>query len=92
MSAQRLKKTDGETPYLRLQKLYVKDLSFENPHAPDIFQETGKPEMEVHLGLKNKKLEGDYWEVSLTITATMKAGENDKTIFLAEIEHCGVLW
>ena len=81
---------ESETPLFRLQKLYVKDLSFENPNAPEVFLATQEPKMEVNLGLKNKKLENDHWEVSLAITATMKEGEGDKTIFLAEIEHCGV--
>lgn len=90
MPEQHKKQAKNEAPYFRLQKLYVKDLSFENPNAPEIFLGTQEPEMEVNLRLANKKLENDHWEVSLTITATMKTGEGDKTIFIAEIEHCGV--
>ncbi len=90
MSAQHQKQAKSETPFLQLQKLYIKDLSFENPNAPEIFRETQEPKMEVNLGLKNKKLDNDHWEVSLAVTATMKNGESNKTIFIAEIEHCGV--
>lgn len=90
MSEQRKKQAKNNAAYFRLQKLYVKDLSFENPNAPEIFLETQEPNMEVNLRLKNKKLENDLWEVSLLITATMKNSESDKTIFIAEIEHCGV--
>ncbi len=90
MSEQRQNQMKSEAPYFQLQKLYIKDLSFENPNAPEIFLETREPKIEVNLGLKNKKLENDRWEVSLAITATMKNGEGDKIIFIVEIEHCGV--
>lgn len=79
-----------EAPIFRLQKLYVKDLSFENPNAPEIFLEKQEPKVEVNLGLKNKKLENDHWEVTLSITATVTNGNGGKTLFIAEVEHCGV--
>ncbi|OGR03184.1 MAG: protein-export chaperone SecB [Deltaproteobacteria bacterium RIFOXYD12_FULL_50_9] len=78
-------------PVLRLQKMYVKDLSFENPNAPDVF--LGKqlePKVEVQLGIKNRKLDDTHWEVVLNVTAKIMAGESDKTLFLIEIEHAGV--
>jgi len=79
-----------ERPVFRLQKMFVKDLSFENPNAPGIFLESGQnPKVEINLQVKNQKLDDDNWEVSLLINATFK-GQEDKTIFLIEIEHAGI--
>jgi preprotein translocase subunit SecB len=70
--------------------MFVKDLSFENPNAPGIFLESNQnPKVDINLQVKNNKLDGDNWEVSLAITASFKGGE-DKTIFIIEIEHAGV--
>ena len=77
-------------PVFRLQKLYVKDLSFENPNAPAIFfAKESEPKVDLNLGLKNKKLDDDHWEVSLAITAKITDTKNEKTLFIAEIEHAG---
>ncbi len=80
----------AEAPIFRLQKLYIKDLSFENPNAPDIFLKKQEPAVEVNLGLKNKKMENDHWEVTLSITATVSNGKGGEKLFIVEIEHCGV--
>jgi preprotein translocase subunit SecB len=80
----------GEAPVFRLQKLYLKDLSFENPNAPETFLAPQEPKVEVNLGLKNKKLENNHWEVSLSVTATVTNGKDGKTLFIVEIEHAGV--
>nr|MBF0220844.1 protein-export chaperone SecB [Desulfobulbaceae bacterium] len=81
-----------EHPIFRLQKMYIKDLSFENPNAPDVFTaKQGEPKVEVNLGLKNKELPGDdLYEVSIKITANITQGTEGKTLFITEIEHCGV--
>jgi preprotein translocase subunit SecB len=85
-------KQPQDQPTFRLQKMYIKDLSFENPNAPDVFTtKQGEPKVEVNLGLKNKALPGaDLYEVSIKITANVTQGAEAKTLFIAEIEHCGV--
>lgn len=90
MAEEKQEQANSEAPIFRLQKLYVKDLSFENPNAPDVFLEKQEPTVEVNLGLKNKKLENDHWEVTLSITATVSNGKGGKTLFIVEVEHCGV--
>jgi len=80
-----------EAPVFRMQKMYIKDLSFENPNSPDIFLGKQEPKVEVNLGLKNQKMENDHWEVVLSVTATVKnSGEDDKTLFIIELEHASV--
>lgn len=79
-------------PVFRLQKMYIKDLSFENPNAPDVFLgKQPEPKVEVNLGIKNQKLKEDHWEVSLNITATVSGNDDEnKTLFIIELEHAAV--
>jgi preprotein translocase subunit SecB len=74
-------------PVLRLQKLYVKDLSFESPGAPQVFFSSGEPKVKVDLTVENRRLDDDHWEVVLHVTATVASG--DTTFFLVEVEHAG---
>jgi len=85
-------KQPQEQPIFRLQKMYIKDFSFENPNAPDVFtSKQAEPKVEINLGLKNKAVPGDdLYEVSIKITANVTQGAEGKTLFIAEIEHCGV--
>jgi preprotein translocase subunit SecB len=80
---------EGDNPIFRMQKMYIKDFSFENPNAPGVFQTPDQePKVEVNLKLNNKKLDNDHYEVALQITAKIvDKGNNDKTMFIMEIEH-----
>ena len=84
---------ESAPPEFRMQKMYIKDLSFENPNAPEIFilPQKSEPKVEVNLQLHNKKVSDDHWEVSLGITAKIIAkGESEKVMFILEIEHAAV--
>lgn len=79
----------ADQPIFRLQKLFIKDVSFENPNAPEVFViKQGEPKVEVNMVLKNKKMDtDDLYEVSLSITAKITHGEDNKTLFIVEVEH-----
>lgn len=80
-----------QQPVFRLQKMYLKDLSFENPNAPDVFLGKGEPKVDVNLSLKQRKLETpDHYEVILAITANVTNSQTEKTLFVIEVEHAGV--
>ncbi len=78
-----------DSPVFRMQKMYIKDFSFENPNAPAVFQAPNQePKVEVNLKLNNTKLDDDHYEVGLQITAKIvDKNSNDKTMFIMEIEH-----
>lgn len=80
---------EDDSPVFRMQKMYIKDFSFENPNAPGVFQAPNQePGVEVNLKLNNKKLDDNHYEVALQITAKiLDKGNNDKTMFIMEIEH-----
>jgi preprotein translocase subunit SecB len=71
-----------------VEKIYVKDVSFEAPNAPAVFNETGQPQLNMNLNQKVGRLEGDMFEVVLgvTLTCTLK----DRTVYLAEVEQAGI--
>jgi len=71
-----------------LQKIYVKDLSFETPKSPAVFTEEWKPDVNIELDTKGKQIAEDVHEVVLGITVTVKVG--DSTAYLAEIHQAGI--
>ncbi len=79
---------DNNAPVMSLQKIYVKDVSFETPNAPDIFNEQGQPEIKMNLNQKVKKITDEIYEVVLSVTVTCKI--NEKTAYLAEVHQTGI--
>ncbi|QJD31241.1 protein-export chaperone SecB [Methylococcus geothermalis] len=71
-----------------IQKLYIKDVSFETPNSPGIFTLTWEPKVEFNLGSKVQTLQEGLFEVSLTVTITVKL--EDKTAYLVEICQAGI--
>ena len=71
-----------------IQRIYCKDISFETPNSPLIFQEQWQPHADLEIDTVSTDLGGGVWEVTLTITSTVKVGE--KTAFLIEVNQSGV--
>ncbi|MDZ4814116.1 MAG: protein-export chaperone SecB [Pseudomonadota bacterium] len=71
-----------------VQKIYVKDASFEAPSAPHIFQEQGQPQIQLNLNQTVNGLADGVYEVVLAVTVTCKIG--DKNAYLAEVKQAGV--
>lgn len=71
-----------------LQRIYVKDLSFEAPNAPVIFKTEWKPDVNMELNNKSSKVEDGFFEVVLSITLTVKNG--DQTAYLVELHQAGL--
>lgn len=81
--------TEGQPQaQFQLQKLYVKDVSFELPNAPEIFQQEGQIEIKLNLSQKVEDLAEGVHEVALTVTVTATAEE--KTAYLAEVQQAGI--
>ncbi len=68
---------------------YVKDLSVENPKAPDSFQWQSQPEMDVQFNIGAKKVNDEVSEVELKISATAKTTEG--TAYIVELAFCGLV-
>lgn len=79
---------DMAAAQFQIQKLYVKDVSFEVPNAPDVFKEAGQADVKMSLGQRVDALGDGLHEVVLTITVTATIGE--KTAYLAEVAQAGI--
>lgn len=86
------KDSPQEAPTFRMQKMYIKDLSFENPAAPGVFLEKNQePRVEFDMKIKNSRINDTNFEVSLLITAKITNSKSeDKVMFVIEIEHAAI--
>jgi preprotein translocase subunit SecB len=80
--------TEQAAPQFAIQRIYTKDISFETPNSPAIFQKDWKPEIQLDLDTKSNKLGDDTYEVVLSVTVT--ATVEGQTAFLAEVQQAGI--
>lgn len=79
---------NDKTPQFEIQRIYVKDLSYEAPNTPHTFIEEWKPEVQLNLETKSNRLQDNMHEVVLSVTANVTS--NKKSAFVVEIQHAGV--
>ena len=79
---------EAQAPQFSLQRIYVRDLSFEAPKSPAIFRQEWTPSVALDLNTRQKALEGDFHEVVLTLSVTVKNGE--EVAFIAEVQQAGI--
>jgi preprotein translocase subunit SecB len=79
---------DNQAPVFQIQRIYLKDLSLEQPNSPQILLEQTQPQVEINLGLAAAPITEGIYEVSVTATVTTKVG--DKTLFLIEAKQAGI--
>ena len=75
-------------PQFAIQRIYVKDLSFESPNAPTVFIENWTPEINVGLQTQINSLDESNYEVVLTVN--VEAKHEDKTMYLVEVQQAGI--
>jgi len=71
-----------------IQRIFVKDISFEAPNAPAIFRKEWKPEVKLDLDARSEKLDDSTYQVILSLTVTTTVGE--ETAFLCEVQQAGI--
>ncbi len=76
------------TPVFQIQRVYLKDMSLEQPNSPQILLEQGQPQVDINLGVGAEGVAEGVFEVSVTATVTTKVG--DKTLFLVEAKQAGI--
>ncbi len=82
--------TDQQQPeqQFAIQKIYVRDVSFESPNAPAVFTGEWKPEVNLDLNTQADPLEAGVFHVDLALTVNVRNA--DKTAFLVEVHQCGI--
>lgn len=71
-----------------IQKIYIRNASFEAPNSPEMFTIQFQPQLNVDLNVESQQLADDTFHVVLRVTATTKI--HDKTAFLCEVEQAGI--
>jgi preprotein translocase subunit SecB len=77
-----------ETPVFNIQRMYLKDLSLEQPNSPAILLEQGQPQVDINLQMGAEQVADGVFEI--TVTATVTAKVKDKTLFLVEAKQAGI--
>jgi len=77
-----------EEKQFSIQKIFTKDISFETPNSPKIFTEKWEPTVDFNLGTNVEALEDALFEVSLSVTVTVKC--KDSTAYLVEVTQAGI--
>lgn len=92
MAEETAKQESAPRPEFRMQKMFIKDLSFENPNAPEVYiaPQKSEPKVELNLNLNHKSLDNDHYEVTLQIYAKVATKDEEKVLFILEIEHSGI--
>ncbi len=82
--------TDKNTaaPAFEIQRIYVKDLSYEAPNTPHTFSDDWKPEVQLNLETKSTRIQDNVHEVVLSVTATVTSSK--KSAFLVEVHQAGI--
>ena len=79
---------DTNAPLFQIQRMYLKDLSLEQPNSPQILLEQGQPQVEINLTLGAEVIGDAMYEVTVMATVTTKV--NDKVLFLVEAKQGGI--
>lgn len=77
-----------QEPQFSIQRIYVRDVSFESPKTPAIFLKEWKPAVNLELNTRQNMIEEGVYEVVLTVSATAKI--DDDTAFIAEVQQAGI--
>ncbi|HHF7375188.1 protein-export chaperone SecB [Legionella bozemanae] len=85
--ANQTQQNQNETQFM-IQRIYTKDLSFETPNTPAVFQQQWEPELNLEINTSNTKLEAGVYEVVLTVTTTVT--NKKTTAFLVEVKQAGI--
>ncbi len=76
------------TPVFNIQRMYLKDLSLEQPNSPAILLEQQQPQVDINLGISAETVADGVFEVCVTATVTTKL--QDRTLFLIEAKQAGI--
>lgn len=79
---------DNQNPVFQIQRIYLKDLSLEQPNSPQILLEQSQPQVDINLTLGAEPVADGMFEVTVTATVTTKV--KDKTLFLVEAKQAGI--
>ena len=75
-------------PHLGIERIYLRDLSFESPQAPDVFATEWKPQVELDIQTRSRRLDDERFEAVLTLT--LEAKSNESAVLVVELQQAGI--
>jgi preprotein translocase subunit SecB len=78
----------SDQPVFQIQRVYLKDLSLEQPNSPQILAQQGQPQVDVNLGIEVQPIEEGLYEVAVVATVTTQL--EGRTLFLIEAKEAGI--
>ena len=78
----------AQDPIFQIQRVYLKDLSLEQPNSPGILLEQEQPTVDIQLGVDAQPVADGIFEI--TVSATVQTKIQDKTVFLVEVKQAGI--
>lgn len=78
----------SDQPVFQIQRVYLKDLSLEQPNSPQILTQQGQPQVDVNLGIEVQPIEEGLFEVAVVATVTTQL--EGRTLFLIEAKEAGI--
>jgi preprotein translocase subunit SecB len=79
---------DTQDPVFQIQRVYLKDLSLEQPNSPAILLEQEQPTVDIQLGVDAQPVADGIYEI--TVSATVQTKVQDRTVFLVEAKQAGI--
>lgn len=76
------------TPQMRIERVYLRDVSFESPKSPAVFTGEWKPKMQLDINTRSSRLDGGRHEVVLTLT--IEARMDDEVAMIVELQQAGI--
>ena len=84
-----MSEVDQKEAQFVLQRIYIKDMSFESPKSPDAFLQQFKPKINLELNSSHRPMGEDNFEVTLSVTVTA-TNDEEEIIYLVEVQQAGV--
>ncbi|WP_284620668.1 protein-export chaperone SecB [Aquabacterium humicola] len=78
----------ADSPVFSIQRMYVKDMALEQPHAPQILLESAQPKVDVNLGLSAEGINDGFFEVC--VIATVETKVDERTLFRIQAKQAGI--
>lgn len=73
-----------------VQRVYLKDLSFESPKSPAVFQAQWQPKIQLDINTRTQSLGQDHYEVVLTVTLHAREEEDEASNMIVEVQQAGI--
>ncbi len=90
MSEQNQATQEEQEVVFQIQRIYVKDVSFEAPNLPNIFQQEWKPQLSFELNTETREVGENLYEVALHINVSVTLEDSNDTAFICEVKQAGV--